>query len=140
MTPPDTRAVILDLIEKAQKVTPQGPWYTDYDSRRDGADQIVYQHADGRHLTLCFMASGANVGSYDRVSYLAACSPSALLPLLALALKGLDAEEPMDCEACNGTGEVEFVVECSPSEATGGMSELSGIKPCDVCNGLGEQP
>jgi hypothetical protein len=45
-----------------------------------------------------------------------------------------------DCHICDGTGEMEISVPCSPSEATGGMSELTGQQPCEACGGSGREP
>ncbi len=46
----------------------------------------------------------------------------------------------MTCPSCNGTGEYEVVAPVTPSEETGGLSELHGWKPCDTCNGTGQVP
>lgn len=44
------------------------------------------------------------------------------------------------CHLCDGTGEVEVTRDCTPSEDTGGMSELSGFVLCEHCNGTGDEP
>lgn len=42
-----------------------------------------------------------------------------------------------ECRYCDGLGEIEVSRDCTPSEDTGGMSELHGTAPCEHCHGSG---
>lgn len=44
----------------------------------------------------------------------------------------------MTCPSCDGTGEIDVTRECRPSEASGGLSELTGVIVCAACGGSGE--
>lgn len=46
----------------------------------------------------------------------------------------------MDCPRCDGKGEIEIVIDCRPTEDTGGMSESSKWVECDLCHGTGIEP
>lgn len=47
-------------------------------------------------------------------------------------------ELPEDsCPYCGGTGEIELTRGVSPSEDTGGMSEVHGYQTCKHCGGYG---
>lgn len=57
--------------------------------------------------------------------------------LRAAHQRNLRAQGLMDCPSCEGTGEIDVTRDCSPSEATGGLSELTGQVRCDRCEGKG---
>lgn len=52
------------------------------------------------------------------------------------------AVQPADtaCPECAGTGEIQLTREVTPSEATGGLSVLTGSAPCPSCSGAGVEP
>jgi DnaJ-class molecular chaperone len=43
------------------------------------------------------------------------------------------------CGVCDGTGEIEVTRDCTPTEDTGGMSQLTGTVVCPHCHGMGTQ-
>jgi hypothetical protein len=80
----------LDKLEAVAKAATPGPWYPDYDKRRDGADQVTYvaqnPHTKSAYTyTLCFMAAGKGEDQqYADVSFIAAANPATVLALIAL--------------------------------------------------------
>lgn len=58
----DTR--IEEIRERCEKAT-KGPWRVDYDKRSYGCHQIVYTNGDGHTMTICFMATPAELTEDD---------------------------------------------------------------------------
>lgn len=58
-----------------------------------------------------------------------------LVAALAGRPEALDVQ--VACESCQGRGEYDVSAPCSPSEETGGMSEIHGVQKCPDCSGDG---
>jgi hypothetical protein len=79
-----------------------GPWYVDYDKRRDGADQVVHNHR-GTTYTVAFMATGyPEEEAYANVNLIAAA------PEMLEAMKAALKETGCDGDLCAHNWHEEF--------------------------------
>jgi hypothetical protein len=90
-TPADVQAVITEAEGLLKEIGADADWQADHDWRDDGADQVVEAH--GRHLTVCFIATGMPTELHQARTTFIAAAPRLVRKLIAALCASVVSQE-----------------------------------------------